>query len=115
MDRGVVGLLVDEVAAFAVATVAFLSEGVAAFSLVGPIVFHVHSQLFGAVSKLALLAVGAEALLCEVLAEGSLSFGAGGSQLRLEGRLVPILWTELVLVPFSRRLALHVKGVFGSA
>lgn len=99
----------DEVTAFSIAAVALFGESVAALCLVGSIMFHVDSQLFGAVGELALLAIGAVPLLCEVLAEGGLGLGAGMAEGGLDGR--GIFRREVVFFAFGRSFALHVKGI----
>lgn len=104
------GLLVDEIAAGAVAAVALLGEGVASLGLIGSIMFHVDPQLLRAVRELALGAVGAEALLHEVFAEGALGLGAGGA----EGQGVPStgehLPPEVNVLALGGGLGLEVEG-----
>lgn len=72
-------LLMDEVAAAAVAAKALLREGVAALCFVGSIVFQIDPQLLRPVRELALAAVGTVSLLHEVFAEGALGLGAAAA------------------------------------
>jgi hypothetical protein len=100
-------LNVDEVAALSVAAEALLGKGMAPFGFVGSIVFHIDPQLLGPMGKLALLAVGAETLLCEVAAQGALGLRAnivhGGPELSE-------LMSTLTLLTFSGGLALDIEG-----
>lgn len=72
---------VDEVAALAVEAVAVEPEGEAGAGLVGVVVGHVVPQLAGAVGELALVAVGAEALLRVIPAERTLDLRAVGMRM----------------------------------
>jgi hypothetical protein len=69
-------LLMDEVAARAVAAVSLFLESVAALSLVGAIGLHIDAEFFGSMSELALFTVGTEPFLGEISAERT--FGLGG-------------------------------------
>jgi hypothetical protein len=90
---------VDEIAALAVAAIAFLGEGMACFGLVGSVMFHVDLKLFRAVCELALSAVRAIAFFCEVLAEGTLGFG-GTSTIDVTFLFMSIL-SKLIFFSFS--------------
>ena len=64
-----IALLVDKVTALTIVAVTFFGECVTSFGLVGSIMFHVDPQLFRAMSKLALLAVGAVSFFSEIFAK----------------------------------------------
>lgn len=77
-------LFVDEVASISKAAVPFFRESMASLRFVRSIMLHVNPEVMGAMSELALAAVGAVAAVHVVFAEGTLSLGwpgsAGGGQ-----------------------------------
>ena len=97
---------VDEVTAFPVVAETLLGEGVTPLGLVAPVVLHVDPQLMGAVRKLTTSAIGARALLCEVLAERGLELGG---QKVADASGVPA-GGQVGFVPVSRGLRLGVLG-----
>lgn len=81
--------LVDKVTAVSIAAETLLGKSVAPLCLVRPVRLHIDSQLFRAMCELALVPVGAEPLLGEVLAEGTLGlashFGPGRDEAYIPG------------------------------
>ena len=102
-------LLVNEVASLAIVAVAFFSEGMASFCLIGSIMFHVDPQLFRPMSELTLLPICAVPFFNEIFAERSFGFGACPFRGGFVGGVKVDIMEEIVLFAFSGGLAFKVE------